>query len=321
MKSIQELQIIVEQELTGISYPGNPTDLYAPIDYVLALGGKRMRPILLLLAHQLFNENIEGAIKPALGIEVFHNFTLLHDDIMDDAPLRRGQQTVHEKWNPNVAILSGDTMLVQAYQLMAVVNQKVLKQVLDVFSQTAIKVCEGQQYDMDFEIQLEVQIAEYLKMIEYKTAVLLAGALKIGALTGGASLEEADHLYEFGRNIGIAFQLKDDLLDVFGNQEKFGKQAGGDILANKKTYLYLQSLSHVKGAQKKSLKHWFSSKEFDATEKVQAVKAIYSALKIEEQTTAQMQAYYKVAMQHLSEVSGDKRGLEQFASMLMVRES
>mgnify|MGYP006151092403 CR=1 FL=1 len=321
MKSIQELQIIVEQELAGISYPENPTDLYAPIDYVLALGGKRMRPILLLLAHQLFDENIEGAIKPALGIEVFHNFTLLHDDIMDDAPLRRGQQTVHEKWNPNVGILSGDTMLVQAYQLMAAANQKVLKQVLDVFSQTAIEVCEGQQYDMDFETQLEVQIAEYLKMIEYKTAVLLAGALKIGALTGGASLEEADHLYEFGRNIGIAFQLKDDLLDVFGNQEKFGKQVGGDILANKKTYLYLQSLADAKGAQKEALEYWFSSKEFDATEKVQAVKAIYSELQVEEQTTAQMQAYYKVAMQHLSEVTGDKRGLEQFASMLMVRES
>lgn len=321
MKSIQELQIVVENELTGLSYPENPTDLYAPIDYVLTLGGKRMRPVLLLLAHQLFDENIARAIKPALGIEIFHNFTLLHDDIMDDAPLRRGQQTVHEKWNPNVAILSGDTMLVQAYQMIAEAPANVLKKALDVFSQIATEVCEGQQYDMDFEMRDDVAISEYIKMIEYKTAVLLAGALKIGALTGGATEDEANHLYEFGRNIGIAFQLKDDLLDVFGDQDKFGKQVGGDVLANKKTYLYLKSLLDAEGAQKENLEHWFSSKEFEATEKVKAVKSIYSELHIEEQTTTQMQAYYGVAMQHLSQISGDKRYLEQFASMLMVRES
>ncbi|MBC8464359.1 MAG: polyprenyl synthetase family protein [Bacteroidetes bacterium] len=321
MKSIQELQIVVENELTGLSYPESPADLYAPIDYVLTLGGKRMRPILLLLAHQLFDENIAHAIKPALGIEIFHNFTLLHDDIMDDAPLRRGQQTVHEKWNPNVAILSGDTMLVQAYQMIAETPANVLKKALDVFIQTATEVCEGQQYDMYFEMRDDVAISEYIKMIEYKTAVLLAGSLKIGALTGGATEDEANHLYEFGRNIGIAFQLKDDLLDVFGDQDKFGKQVGGDILANKKTYLYLKSLSDAEGAQKENLEHWFSSKEFEATEKVRAVKSIYSELHIEEQTTAQMQAYYGVAMRHLSQISGDKRYLEQFASMLMVRES
>lgn len=321
MKSILELQELIEAELAGISYPEKPADLYAPIDYVLGLGGKRMRPILLLLAHQLYKSDLQQAIKPALGIEVFHNFTLLHDDIMDAAPLRRGQQTVHEKWNPNVAILSGDTMLVQAYQLVAEAPSNVLKKALDVFSRTAIEVCEGQQYDMDFEERDDVSIAEYIQMIEYKTAVLLAGALKIGALTGGATSEEANHLYEFGRNIGIAFQLKDDLLDVFGDQDKFGKQVGGDILSNKKTFLYLKSLADAKGAQKVALEQWFSSKEFDAQEKVQAVKAIYADLQIEQQTTEKMQSYYEIAMQHLSAVSGDKTGLEQFANMLMVRES
>lgn len=320
MKSILELQELIEAELAAISYPEKPDDLYAPIDYVMSLGGKRMRPTLLLLAHQLFKADLQQALSPALAVEVFHNFTLLHDDIMDDAPLRRGKQTVHEKWNPNVAILSGDTMLVQAYQLVGAAPPKVLKSVLDVFSQTALEVCEGQQYDMDFETRNDVTIEEYVQMIEYKTAVLLAGALKIGALTGGATTQEADHLYEFGRNIGIAFQLKDDLLDVFGDQDKFGKQVGGDILSNKKTYLYLKSLADAKGTQKAALKHWFSSKEFDAEEKMLAVKSIYTELQIERQTKEKMQAYYEVAMKHLSAIPGDKTGLEQFANMLMVRE-
>ena len=285
MKSIKELQQIIEKELAGISYPENPADLYAPINYVLDLGGKRMRPILLLLAHQIFNQNLNTAIKPALGIEIFHNFTLLHDDIMDDAPLRRGRQSVHEKWSPNVAILSGDTMLVQAYQLMSEAPSEVLKKSLDVFSKTAIEVCEGQQWDMDFEERDDVTIAEYLKMIEYKTAVLLAGALKIGALTGGANEEQAQHLYDFGRNMGIAFQLKDDLLDVFGDQEKFGKQEGGDILSNKKTYLYLQSLAIAEGKQKEELEYWFASKEYEGKQKIKAVKALYESLEIKKITT------------------------------------
>ena len=321
MKSIKELQQIIEKELAGISYPKNPSDLYTPIDYVLGLSGKRMRPILLLLAHQLFNQNLSAAIKPALGIEVFHNFTLLHDDIMDDAPLRRGQQTVHEKWSPNVAILSGDTMLVHAYQLMSEVPSEVLKKSLDVFSKTAVEVCEGQQWDMDFEERDDVTIPEYLKMIEYKTAVLLAGALKIGALTGGANEEQAQHLYEFGRNMGIAFQLKDDLLDVFGDQDKFGKQEGGDILSNKKTYLYLQSLAVAEGKQKEELQHWFSSKEYDGTQKVKAVKALYERLEIKKITTDLMHEYHQKAMTHLEAIEGDKIGLEQFAAMLLQRES
>ena len=236
MKSIQELSAVISNELGKIEYPKNPSLLYEPINYILGLGGKRMRPILVLMAHQLFDKNIEKAVSPALAIEVFHNFTLLHDDIMDKAPLRRGKQTVHEKWNDNVAILSGDTMLVQAYQLMAVVDKDIIKEVLAVFSKTAIEVCEGQQWDMDFETQSDVSIEDYLKMIEYKTAVLLGAALQIGGITAGASAQQQTHLYEFGRNMGIAFQLKDDLLDAFGSPETFGKQVGGDIMANKKTY-------------------------------------------------------------------------------------
>lgn len=321
MKSIKDLQQIIEKELVGISYPDNPADLYAPIDYVLSLGGKRMRPILLLLAHQLFNQNISAAIRPALGIEVFHNFTLLHDDIMDDASLRRGQQTVHEKWSPNVAILSGDTMLVQAYQLMSEVPAEVLKRSLDVFSKTAVEVCEGQQWDMDFEERDDVTIPEYLKMIECKTAVLLAGALKIGALIGGANEEQAQHLHEFGRNIGIAFQLKDDLLDVFGDQYKFGKQMGGDILSNKKTYLYLQSLVVADGNQKEELQHWFASKEYEGKQKVKAVKALYECLEIKKITTDLMHEYHQQAITHLQKIEGDKSGLEQFAAMLLKREN
>lgn len=321
MKTIQSLQATIEQALAAIEYPAAPADLYAPIDYVLGLGGKRMRPILLLLAHQLFDEEVEKAVQPALGIEVFHNFTLLHDDIMDEAPLRRGQQTVHEKWNQNVAILSGDTMLVQAYQHIAQVETKVLKDVLQVFSQTAVEVCEGQQYDMDFEERSDVQIEEYLKMIEYKTAVLLAAALKIGGLTGGADAEQQEHLYEFGRKIGIAFQLKDDLLDVFGDQAKFGKQVGGDILCNKKTYLYLRALADAEGETAEELSQWFSKKDFDAAEKVQAVKALYATLDIEAKTQQLMEAYYEQAMQNLHALPGDKAGLEAFAGLLMVREN
>jgi len=321
MKSIKDLQQIIEKELAGISYPESPADLYEPMNYVLALGGKRMRPILLLLAHQLFNQNLSVAIRPALGIEVFHNFTLLHDDIMDDAPLRRGQQTVHEKWNPNVAILSGDTMLVQAYQLMSEVPSEVLKKSLDIFSKTAVEVCEGQQWDMSFEERDDVTISEYLKMIEYKTAVLLAGALKIGALTGGANEEQAQHLYEFGRNMGVAFQLKDDLLDVFGDQNKFGKQVGGDILLNKKTYLYLQSLAIAEGNQKDELQHWFASKEYDGVQKVEAVKALYESLEIKRITIQLIHEYHQQAMNHLQAIEGDKTGLEQFAAMLLQRES
>ena len=242
MKDYEEIKILFDQEVQKISFPDHPKLLYDPINYIMGLKAKRMRPILVLMAHQLFNKDLMNAIYPAIAIEIFHNFTLLHDDIMDNAPLRRGELTVHEKWNNNIAILSGDTMLIHAYQLISRVDEVNLKQVLDVFSQAAKEVCEGQQNDMDFEGDNDVSLLDYMKMIEKKTAVLLAASLKIGGIIGGANLEDQGHLYEFGKNIGVAFQLKDDLLDTFGVPKKFGKKVGGDIIANKKTFLYLKTL-------------------------------------------------------------------------------
>lgn len=321
MKSINELRTLVEQELLSLNYPEKPAELYKPIDYILALGGKRMRPVLLLLAHQLFSDEVKKALNPALAIEVFHNFTLVHDDIMDKAPLRRSKATVHEKWNANVAILSGDAMLIQSYQYLSAVGEPQLKKVLDIFSKTALEVCEGQQYDMDFEIQAEVDIDSYLMMIEYKTAVLLAAALQIGALIGGASDEEANELYQFGRNIGLAFQLKDDLLDVFGDQKTFGKQVGGDIISNKKTYLYLKALSMAEGQDKMDLVNLYNDDGINPTEKVKKVSTIYSSLNIPEHTHQLMDSYYNIAMKHLENVSGNKQELEAFANLLQERVS
>ena len=321
MKSIQELSALISDELDRIEYPKTPSLLYEPIDYILGLGGKRMRPILVLMAHQLFDKNIEKAISPALAIEVFHNFTLLHDDIMDNAPLRRGQKTVHEKWNSNVAILSGDTMLVQAYQLMAEVDNAIVKQVLAVFSKAAIEVCEGQQWDMDFETQSDVSIHDYLKMIEYKTAVLLGAALQIGAITAGASKEEQNHLYAFGRDLGIAFQLKDDLLDAFGDAETFGKQVGGDIMANKKTYLYLKALALADGTQRQNLEQYFSTNDTSEL-KVDAVRTIFSNLEIPDLTTNLIREYHARAMENLAAIdSENKEPLLAFSALLMDRVS
>ena len=321
MKSIQELSSLISGELSSIKYPKNPLSLYEPIEYILDLGGKRMRPILVLMAHQLFGKNIEKAIPPALAIEIFHNFTLLHDDIMDNAPLRRGQKTVHEKWNNNVAILSGDTMLVQAYQLMADVDNTIVKQVLAVFSKAAIEVCEGQQWDMDFETQSDVSITDYLKMIECKTAVLLGAALQIGGITAGASTQEQNYLYAFGRDLGIAFQLKDDLLDAFGNIETFGKQVGGDIMANKKTYLYLKALTLSDKKQRANLKQYFSTNDTSQL-KVDSVKAIFSKLAIPELTTNLIKEYHSKAMDNLAAINSEnKEPLLVFSSLLMDRVS
>ena len=319
MKNIQELGSIIEQEIQTISYPTNPNLLYDPISYIMGLKGKRMRPILLLMAHQLFDKNLDNAISPALAIEIFHNFTLLHDDIMDNAPLRRGNPTVHEKWNSNVAILSGDTMMIQSYQLLVKVAEGSVKQVLEVFSKAAIEVCEGQQWDMDFENQDDVEIADYLKMIEYKTAVLLAASLKIGAITANASLEDQNHLYEFGKNIGIAFQLKDDFLDAFGDPETFGKQVGGDIMCNKKTYLYLKAIEIASDKQKNELEKYFSISD-TSTEKVNEVKKIFNDLKIQSFIIDLMKEYQMRAMMHLDSIgSSNKEPLIAFSEKLMDR--
>jgi len=321
MKSIDELRTLVEQELLSLKYPSTPADLYAPIDYILSLGGKRMRPILLLLSYQLYKKDVKPALMPAIAIEVFHNFTLLHDDIMDEAPVRRGKSTVHTKWNENVAILSGDAMLIQAYQYLSELPKDSLMECLPVFNTMALKVCEGQQYDMDFEIQAEVDLASYLKMIEYKTAVLLGASLKMGAIIGGANKKDAENLYEFGRQIGIAFQLKDDLLDVFGDTSAFGKQLGGDIIANKKTCLYLKALSLSEGDEKMELVNLYSSDNINPTEKVEKVKQLYTSLEIETHINELINEYYKKAMKSLSTIDKDTSELQNFAALLKNRES
>ena len=300
-----------------------PSELYEPISYTLLLGGKRMRPVLLLMACDIFDGELEKAIQPALGIEVFHNFTLLHDDIMDKAPLRRNKPTVHEKWNSNVAILSGDTMFVKSYQLIMQSPDSCLRQVLEIFCKTAIEVCEGQQLDMNYETKQNVSIDDYLHMITLKTAVLLAGSLQIGAIIGGAKNEDAQHLYEFGKNIGIAFQLQDDILDVFGDAQKFGKQVGGDILSNKKTFLLLTALELAKGDTLEELENWLSKKQYTAEEKIAAVKNIFLTLDVKAIAGKKMNEYHQKAMQHFNSINckPEKRAeLLAFAESLMVRE-
>tara|TARA_B100001758_G_C18397126_1_gene606680 strand:+ start:1101 stop:2066 length:966 start_codon:yes stop_codon:yes gene_type:complete len=306
MKSISDLQVIIEQGLRNINISKTPENLYSPIDYVIKLGGKRLRPTLMLIAHQLFDKDIQKALSPSLGIEIFHNFTLLHDDIMDKALLRRGKSTVHEKWSTNVAILSGDTMLVHAYKLLSDVDKSIIKEVLTVFNKTATQVCEGQQWDMDFETQSNVTLPDYIKMIEYKTAVLLAGSLQIGGITGGANIEEQKHLYEFGRNLGIAFQLKDDLLDAFGDSDTFGKKIGGDIIGNKKTFLYLKALQLADTDTKKTLQSFFLEIE-PSEKKVETVISIFEELNIPKHTIDMMKAYYIKAMKHLNAIDTDNK--------------
>lgn len=301
-----------------------PASLYDPIKYTLDLGGKRMRPLLTLIACDLFDGNVSDAVKPALGIEIFHNFTLLHDDIMDKAPLRRNQPTVHKKWNADIAILSGDTMFVQSFQFVMQSPAQHIKQVLEVFTKTAIEVCEGQQMDMDFESQSNVSIPQYIKMIGLKTSVLLAGSMKIGAIIGGARDEDAENIYEFGKNLGIAFQLQDDILDVFGNSDKVGKQIGGDIVSNKKTYLLLKAMDMADRYKKEELQLWMHTTDVDAVEKVEAVKSIYEYLGVKSLAESEMQKYYEKALSHLNEIPCNqtkKEQLKYFAENLMQRES
>jgi geranylgeranyl diphosphate synthase type II len=300
-----------------------PSSLYNPISYALDLGGKRMRPLLTLIACDLFDGNISDAVKPALGIEIFHNFTLLHDDIMDKAPLRRNQPTVHKKWNADIAILSGDTMFVQSFQYVAQCPPKYLKEVIDVFTKTAIEVCEGQQMDMDFESQSNVSIPLYIKMIGLKTSVLLAGSMKIGSIVAGARDEDASHIYEFGKNLGIAFQLQDDILDVFGSSQKVGKQTGGDIISNKKTYLLLKAMDMADRYKKEELQMWMHSTDVDPVEKVEAVKAIYEYLGVKALAESEMQKFYEKSLVHLNEIpcnSIKKEQLKYFAENLMQRD-
>jgi geranylgeranyl diphosphate synthase type II len=323
MQQIAQLQNSITKYINNKTYGTSPTELYEPISYIMALGGKRLRPCLLLMACDMFGGDVEQALAPALAIEVFHNFTLMHDDIMDKAPLRRGQPTVHEKWNANVAILSGDVMMVESNKLIMQVNDNILRPVLDVFNATAVGVCEGQQIDMNFETRSDVRIDEYINMIRLKTAVLVGGALKMGALVGGANDADGTLLYNFGEQLGIAFQLQDDILDIYGDPEKFGKQVGGDIISNKKTYLLIKALELAKGDTLNELNKWLSSEDFDASEKVEAVKSIYNQLNIREQAEAEMNQYAEKAMLSFEKINlPDERKviLKEFADALLVRE-
>jgi geranylgeranyl diphosphate synthase type II len=306
MKSFNEILQIVESEISAINWHREPYGLYEPIEYVLGLGGKRIRPALVLMACNLFADNVLPAVKPALGVEIFHNFTLLHDDIMDKAPVRRGKPTVHQKWNDNAAILSGDLMQIEAYKFVSVAPQNVLKQVLDTFSQTAAEVCEGQQFDMDFETRENVSENEYLEMIRLKTAVLLGGALKIGALIGGAEVADTQQLYDFGINIGLAFQLKDDLLDVYGDEQTFGKKIGGDILCNKKTFLLINALEREKAQNATELSELLKTFSGTDDEKIRCVTHIYNSLNIKEISEQKMDFYYKKALDNLDNINVEK---------------
>jgi geranylgeranyl diphosphate synthase, type II len=287
-KILQDL----ENHIQGYSYGISPIELYQPISYLMSLGGKRIRPLLTLMAYSLYKDNYQHIITPAMAVEVFHNFTLMHDDIMDDAPLRRGNATVHEKWNANTAILSGDVMLVKAYDMLLEINSNKLPECLRLFNKTAAEVCEGQQHDMNFESQDIVTEEAYIDMIRQKTAVLLGFALQFGAILADAPEDEIQTLYDFGVNIGIGFQLKDDLLDVYADKGKFGKQVGGDIISNKKTFLLLKAKELVTGKQKTELENWISAKDFDKEEKVNGVTAIYDEFGIKGLTEAKMQEYF-----------------------------
>lgn len=313
---------LINNRLDELSYGDQPTALYEPIRYIMSLGGKRLRPVLVLLAYKLFKDDPESILDQAIAVEVFHNFTLMHDDIMDDAPLRRGQQTVHEKWNSSTAILSGDVMLVKAYDMLLDAPGD-LKSIIKAFNECAAGVCEGQQFDMNFENESAVKEADYINMIRLKTAVLLGFSLELGAMLAGVDEASTKALYEFGVDIGIGFQLKDDLLDVYADQEKFGKQVGGDIISNKKTFLLLKALELANETQSQNLHHWIEKVDFDAAEKVQAVTAIYDEIGIKELTLAKMNEYFAKGFEALEGINvpeDRKAGLKTFAQYLIDRD-
>lgn len=313
---------LINNRLTEHSYGEQPNELYEPIRYIMSLGGKRLRPVLVLLAYKLFKDDHEAILDQALAVEVFHNFTLMHDDIMDDAPLRRGKQTVHEKWDSSTAILSGDVMLVRAYDLLLDAPGD-LRAIIKAFNECAAGVCEGQQFDMNFETMSSVTEEDYINMIRLKTAVLLGFSLQFGAMLAGASEASTKALYKFGVDIGIGFQLKDDLLDVYADQEKFGKQVGGDIISNKKTFLLLKALELANEEQKTQLTQWIDKKEFDSAEKVEAVTAIYDQIGIKELTLAKMNEYFNKGFESLDkiEVAEERKiGLKSFAQYLIERD-
>ena len=305
MKQLTSDEILqkVNDFLSSLPYDRKPASLYEPVQYVLAIGGKRIRPVLALLGYNLWREHPEDILMPAIGLETYHNYTLLHDDLMDNADMRRGQLTVHKKWDANKAILSGDSMLVLAYQRVSQVPAQKLQQVLDLFTITALEIGEGQEYDMSFETRNDVTEDEYIEMIRLKTSVLLACALKMGAILADAPQADADRLYRLGEQIGLAFQLQDDLLDVYGDQKVFGKAIGGDITCNKKTYMLINAFNRANDKQRAELSRWINAKEFDRAKKVAAVTNLYDEIGIRQLCEQKINYYFDLARKTLSEVN------------------
>lgn len=323
MKNYDQLISYFEKQLEQQNFAGKPKELYEPITYTISYGGKRIRPVLTLMACELFCGDAEKALQQAIAIELFHNFTLIHDDIMDNAPIRRGRETVYRKWNGNIAILSGDTLFALAYQHAQQADKEILHPILSVFNQTAIEVCEGQQFDLNYETNNHVTVDEYINMIRLKTGVLFGASLKIGAIIGGASAEDADNLYHFGVNIGLGFQLQDDLLDTFGDETIFGKKTGGDIITNKKTFLYLKALECSAPAYQKQLIKLYNTDDIDPELKIIQVKKIFNSLNIESLATNEIETYYNKGMEYLNKVNlqeGNKEILIDIASKMIQRD-
>lgn len=321
--SFAQLLDKVNAHIEQLDYAHEPMNLYDPVKYILSLGGKRIRPAMMLMAYNIYRDDVEQILDPALALEIYHNFTLLHDDLMDHADVRRGKPTVHKRWDANTAILSGDVMLTLADVYMSRVDDAHFREVMATFHKTSIEIAEGQQYDMDFETRTDVTEAEYIEMIRLKTSVLLACALKIGAILGGATKEDAQHLYRLGECIGLAFQLRDDYLDVYGDPKVFGKKIGGDILCNKKTYLYINALRLANQEQRAELDRWATATEIDPEEKIAAVTAIYTALGLPEKSRAIEEHYYTLAKAELEALGvsdSQKAVLAQFMAMLMERD-
>lgn len=322
MKTYKDFYTLIEQRIAALSFAGNPRELYDPLEYMLSLGGKRLRPVLVMMANDMFAGNPEGIVPAALAVEVFHNFTLVHDDIMDKADIRRGKPTVHKKWSETVGILSGDLMMIKATQLLCEAETNRLRELLEVFNATAVEVCEGQQIDMNFETRLDVSVDEYIHMITLKTAVLLGGALKIGALVANASEEDANNVYDFGKNIGIAFQIQDDVLDSFGEGDKVGKKIGGDIAANKKTLLLIKAFELADADTREKLNRLIRLS--NENEKIEGVLAIYEQLQVKEIADGLKADYLKKAFTALARVSVEdskKEMLKATAIDLMERMS
>jgi geranylgeranyl diphosphate synthase type II len=323
MKAIEQYQKTINEFISANKFSKFPQELYEPLDYIMALGGKRMRPVMVMMACDLMNGKMEDAVHAAMAIETFHNFTLIHDDIMDNAPVRRGKITVHEKWNVNTAILSGDVMLIEAYALLMKYENDLLRSILNIFNKSAIEVCEGQQIDMNFESRVDVSLSEYIHMITLKTAVVLGASLEVGALIAGVSKKQAQHLYEFGKNMGIAFQLRDDYLDLYADPEKFGKQVGGDVIANKKTFMLIKALELAKDNDAIELNKWLQAATFNASDKVAGIKNIFDRLAIPQLLNDAVTHYADLAWKEFAQIEASlekKEMMADFMNGLLARE-